>query len=159
MEPLRIRQAITGILENRHVQFAARLILGGVFVYSGLVKIASPREFARIVVNYNILPENMAIYFAFVLPWLELMLGIFLIIGFWVKKIALALSFLLILFAGAILIRYLNGATAGCGCFSLKSSGPESIFILIGRDVALLACGLYLSLNHGKRASRLTVLS
>jgi len=150
MELLRIRQTFPCLLGSRPVQFAARLILGAVFAYAGIAKIASPREFARIVVNYHVLPEKMAVYFAFILPWIELMLGIFIIIGLRVKETALALSSLLVAFAGAVLIRYLNGAAAGCGCFSMKSSGPESLFLIVGRDAAFLACGLYLFFDHGK---------
>lgn len=159
MELVEIRRTIRGLLADRLVQFAARLILGGVFVYAGLAKIASAREFARIVVNYQILPEKMAVYFAFVLPWIELALGLLLIIGFWVRKTVLALSFLLAMFASAVLIRYLNGSVGGCGCFSLKSSGPESIILIILRDIGLLACGTYLFFYHGKRASRQTIIS
>ena len=145
-----MRQSIIGLLGSRPFQFAARLILGGVFVYAGIAKIASPREFARIVINYHILPEKIAVYFAFVLPWIELMLGIFLLIGVRVKETALGLSGLLVVFAVAVLVRYLNGAAAGCGCFSMKSSSSESFSLIVGRDAVLLACGLYISLNHSK---------
>jgi uncharacterized membrane protein YphA (DoxX/SURF4 family) len=154
-----IRQSMRSFLASRPVQFGARLILGGVFVYAGLAKIAAPREFARIVVNYQILPEKMAVYFAFILPWIEALLGILLILGFGVKKTAVILSFLLVAFVGAVLIREANGSVAPCGCFSLKSSGPESIFLIIGRDVGLLACGAYLLLYPGKRASQQTRVS
>jgi len=138
------------------LRFAARLILGGVFIYAGLAKIAAPSEFARIVVNYQILPETMAVYAAYVLPWFEVALGLFAIMGLGVKKIALALSFLLILFMVAVVIRYGSGLSAPCGCFSLKTSGSESIFVIIGRDAGLLACAAYLFLGKEKLASHQT---
>lgn len=149
MVPVKARPALIRIFAYPPAQIAARLVLGGVFIYAGIAKIADPREFARIVVNYHVLPEAVAVYFAYILPWFELMLGIALVIGFWVRKAALALSFLLVVFAGAVLIRYLNGATGGCGCFSLKPSGPESLLWIILRDVGLLACGAYLILYRG----------
>jgi uncharacterized membrane protein YphA (DoxX/SURF4 family) len=154
-----MRETIQSILSSRIVHFAARLILGAVFVYAGLAKISAPREFARIVVNYQVLPEKMAVYLAFILPWIEALLGILLILGFELKKTALALSFLLVVFVGAVLIRSANGSAAPCGCFSFKSSGPDSIFLTIGRDMALLACGAYLIIFHGKRASQRTTTS
>lgn len=156
---IKMRQTISGLLCSRLLKFAARLTFGGIFVYVGLVKIAAPKEFAMIVVNYQILPENMAVYFAYILPWVELMLGVLLVLGLGVKRIALALSFLLVVFVSAILIRYLNGSGGACGCFSLKSSGAESVFLMILRDMGLLACGAYLFFYHGKRASQQTTIS
>jgi putative oxidoreductase len=138
------RRTMAVFLGNRLLQVLARLILGGVFIYAGLSKIGSSAEFARIVANYGILPESLAVYFAFVLPWIETALGLLLVIGLGIKKAALALSLLLVVFAAAVLIRSLSGAAGGCGCFSLKSSGADSIFLIIGRDLGLLACGVYL---------------
>ena len=122
---------------------AARLILGGVFIYASLDKIAHPRAFARVVFNYGILPEAAAVYLAYILPWVELGLGILLAAGFKVRETSLALSVLLVAFGGAILIKHLNGGPGGCGCFSV-SGGPQSLAFLIGRNVALLACGLFI---------------
>jgi hypothetical protein len=62
-------------LNQKKVQLAARFILGGVFIYASLDKISFPREFANIVIKYRILPEKLAIYFAFLLPWVELLPG------------------------------------------------------------------------------------
>ena len=47
-------------LNQKKVQRAARFILGGVFIYASLDKIAFPREFANIVIRYRILPEKLA---------------------------------------------------------------------------------------------------
>lgn len=140
----KIWQALKYLLASLHAQFAARLILGGVFVYAGVSKVVAPREFAEIVVSYHILSAKVAIYFAYVLPWVEIMLGILLVLGLGVKKAALILSVLLIAFIGAVLIRHFNGLAVSCGCFSPKSSGPVSIFLIIGRDAILLICGAYL---------------
>ncbi len=148
------RHAPAGLLGNRLLKLIARLILGGVFIYAGLAKIGSPAEFARIVANYGLLPESLAVYFAFVLPWIETALGLLLVIGLGVRKTALALSLLLVVFAGAVLIKSLSGAAGGCGCFSVKSSGSESLFLIIGRDLGLLACGVYLFFSRSSDPSR-----
>jgi uncharacterized membrane protein YphA (DoxX/SURF4 family) len=147
------------LLASRSVHLAARLALGGVFVFAGVVKIAAPREFARIVVNYQILPENAAVYLAFVLPWIEALLGVLLILGVRVKEISVTVSLLLVAFVGAVLIRSMNGSAAPCGCFSLKSAGPESMVLILGRDLGLLACGAYLVLFGGKRIPQQTRVS
>jgi len=151
-----MRHKMAVFLGSRLLQVLARLILGGVFIYAGLSKIGSPAEFARIVANYRILPESLAVYFAFVLPWIETALGLLLVIGLGVRKTALALSSLLVVFAAAVLIKFLSGAAGGCGCFSVKSSGADSIFLIIGRDLGLLACGAYLFFSRPSDSSRRT---
>ena len=142
------------------MQFSARLILGGVFIYASLDKIAYPKEFASIVMKYQILPEKLAIYFAFLLPWVELFLGIFIILGFFVRESAISLSFLVMIFMIAILIRSLTGPIGNCGCFSITPSGTsQSIAVLIFRDILFLLCGLVLALTNKAKKLRISMLS
>ena len=124
--------------------------MGGVFIYAGAAKIASSREFARIVANYGLLPESLSVYLAYTLPWIELLLGAFLILGFRIRETALALSLLLAIFAGAVLLRYFREGTVNCGCFSMTSSGQESLALIIGRDLVLLVCGIFIFFDKGK---------
>ena len=144
---------ITDFVARGAVRFSARLILGGVFIYASIDKILYPKEFASIVMRYEILPEKLAIYFAFLLPWAELFLGIFVILGIFVRESAISLSFLVFIFMIAIAIRSLAGPLENCGCFRITASGtPQSIAFLIFRDILFLLCGLILALpNKAKR--------
>lgn len=63
------------------ISLCARLILGAIFVYASIDKILHPDAFAKAVYNYQILPHAFINPTAMVLPWLELILGIFL--SFW----------------------------------------------------------------------------
>jgi len=130
-------------------------MLGGVFIYASLDKIAFPGEFARIVMNYRILPEKLAIYFAFLLPWVELFLGIFLLVGLFVRESALALSSLLFIFMIVLLIQSFNGTLKNCGCFSVSSAKPESPLILLCRDALFLSFGLLLLSRKQRRRAPL----
>jgi len=138
-----VKKLIINFTNSKKVNLIGRFFLGGVFIYASLDKIAFPREFAKIVVNYHILPEKLAPIFAFLLPWVELFLGIFLIAGIFVRESALALSLLLLAFMVAMIIKSLNGTLGNCGCFSVKSTSIENKFIPIGRDVLFLAVGLF----------------
>ena len=145
---------------HKLVQFSARLLLGGVFIYASIEKIAYPKEFAAIVVKYQILPEKLAIYFAFLLPWIELFLGIFVLLGIFVRESAISLSFLVLVFMIAITIRSLAGPIGNCGCFSITPSGTsQSIAFLIFRDVLFLLCGLILALTNKAKKLRISILS
>ena len=59
-----------------------RFILGVVFIYASYEKILDPIEFSKNIHNYHatqIFIENIV---ALVLPWMELIIGLFLIFGF-----------------------------------------------------------------------------
>ena len=73
---------------QRVIILAARLILGGVFVFASIDKILHPAAFAEAVYNYQILPDNLINLTAIVLPWLELVLGS-LLISSWLLAIGL----------------------------------------------------------------------
>jgi uncharacterized membrane protein YphA (DoxX/SURF4 family) len=149
-----------GFLNHKLIQFSARLILGGVFIYASIDKIAYPKEFAAIVMRYQILPERLAIYFAFFLPWLELLLGVFVILGFFVRESALSLSFLILIFMIAIMIRSIAGPIGNCGCFSIIPSGTsQSLAFLIFRDIFFLLCGLVLALTNRAKKLHISFLS
>ncbi len=127
------------------VQRAARLLLGGVFVYASLDKIAHPAAFARDVYNYQILPDALVHLAALVLPWLELFLGLCLITGFWLPGAALTANGLLFAFVGALAFNALRGLDVHCGCFSTGGEGPPPAteWVLL-RDAFFLAVGLVL---------------
>jgi uncharacterized membrane protein YphA (DoxX/SURF4 family) len=144
-------QIISNIFRLKYTQFVARAIMGGTFIYASIDKIAFPSDFAKIVMNYNILPTQLAIYFSFLLPWLELFLGIFLIIGLFVRESAVLLSSLLLIFMAAMIIKSINGGVQNCGCFSISSHKIENIYFSLLRDVLLFGCGIaviYLYKKH-----------
>jgi len=133
------------------VQLIARFGLGGVFIYASIEKIASPWRFVNIVINYHILPEKLAIYLGFLLPWIELILGIFLIVGIFVRGSSMAVSFLLVVFLAAIVVKSLNGTISTCGCFSMSQTASDhGLAFYIGRDVFFLSLGLLLFFNRAK---------
>ena len=68
------------VISSRHVTLALRLMLGALFVYSGIAKMTVPAEFASDVANFRILPIPAVNMFALILPWLELLCGLSLMI-------------------------------------------------------------------------------
>lgn len=74
-------RSLTKILSNRYLLLGLRLVLGAVFVWAAWHKIADPGGFARDIYNYRMLPEETINLMAIIMPWLELVCGIFIIIG------------------------------------------------------------------------------
>ncbi len=145
MTSRRPRFEIAEFFSRRAAQVAARLILGGVFIYAAAGKIADPKAFARIVVNYQLLPEEPSIYLAYLLPWVELIAGAALVAGLFVRQAAGVLCLLLVVFIGAIGVKALNGTLENCGCFTMTAhAGGASALSLLARDLLLMIVGAYL---------------
>ncbi|MBW2000497.1 MAG: DoxX family membrane protein, partial [Deltaproteobacteria bacterium] len=86
-----------------------RLFLGAVFVHASLDKIHDPEAFAKAVYNYQILPDLLVNIVAIVLPWLELVVGIFLITGLLLPGSVFLAKALMLVFFGAILFNMARG--------------------------------------------------
>ncbi len=134
---------IIKIFKSKGIQLIARLILGSIFIYASIDKIAFPGEFAKIIKSYNILPDFFVLPISFVLPWIELIFGIFLVIGLFIKESALILTLLLFIFLIAFSIQATKGSIEDCGCFGkMPFLSSSNTFILIIRDLVFFSLGL-----------------
>jgi uncharacterized membrane protein YphA (DoxX/SURF4 family) len=123
---------------------SARFILGGVFVYAGFEKILHPSAFAEVVYNYKILPDELINLTAIVLPCLELILGTFLIIRFWMPGTVVLSNLVLITFIGALVFNMARGLDVNCGCFSATAVKSSMNILTVLRDTSFLAIAVYL---------------
>lgn len=128
----------------KYVVFVARLVLGGLFIYASIHKIIDPGSFAQSVRNYLILPPEWTNIVAITLPWIELTVGLFLVLGFQTKPSALIVSGLMCVFIAALSYAYYIGLDINCGCFSSSDSAGGKITILtLLRDSMLLPVALF----------------
>lgn len=126
---------------------ASRYILGAVFVYASIEKIAFPGEFVAIVKDYRMIPDQYAPVVAAVLPWLELTLGILLIAGLFIKESAGLISVLLLAFMISLIMKSRDGVVDNCGCFGI-ASGSQKLISLLVRDMALMIMAVVSVLKH-----------
>jgi len=94
---------------------AARLLLGAIFLLAGGAKLGTPAAFASALTAYRLLPAALVPAVAFALPWLEVLIGVYLVLGLFTRWAALAALGLFMLALSAALLRGLP--LAGCGCF------------------------------------------
>lgn len=124
-----------------------RLLVGIVFVYASLYKLAEPREFALSIAMYDILPLELVNLMAIALPAVELVTGITMILGVWTRASALVINAMLVMFIAAIgyVVLVRGRADFGCGCFSpaAEEAGKEMAADTLWRDVVYLAAGVY----------------
>jgi uncharacterized membrane protein YphA (DoxX/SURF4 family) len=127
---------------------AARLVLGGVFVVAGALKVPDPAAAVRAVRAYQLLPEPLVAPVAFGLPVVEIALGLALLAGVFVRTAAIASAVLLVVFLGAVSSAWARGLQIDCGCFSKGGqvgAGETSYPVEVLRDIALLLIALALA--------------
>ncbi len=117
----------------KYISPIMRIVVGSVFCYSGYLKIIEPIEsFYSAIMSYKVVGQTLAYYTALVLPWIELYLGVLLIVGLFEKYVIKVSALLFIIFEILLLqamIRKLE--IVSCGCFGAKHSNPIGVeFIL-----------------------------
>jgi uncharacterized membrane protein YphA (DoxX/SURF4 family) len=99
----------------------AQFALGLVFAVAAISKIADPPGFAKAIWLYQLAPAWSLHPAALVLPWLELLCGIALCLGLWVRAAATWAAALLLVFIVALSLNLAKGHPVDCGCFGTKS--------------------------------------
>ncbi len=128
------------------IPILVRFVLGVVFLYASLDKIIYPSAFAQTVHHYQVFPNLLVNLTAIVLPWLEMILGLFLISGIWLPGAVLLCNILLSAFLVLLLSAILRGLDIDCGCFviSRDSESVVSMWWYALRDGVFLSLSLYL---------------
>jgi len=124
-----------------------RLILGGVLLVAGGLKVGNPQKSAMAVRAYEILPIDIANFLGYVLPWFEIAVGVLLILGVAVKVNALLGGITMLIFILAISQAWARGLSIDCGCFGGGGAiDPSQTKYLeeILRDFAFMFMGIYL---------------
>lgn len=127
-------------MNNRYIHYIFRLILGGLFIWAGVIKVLNPLGFAQDIANYQIFPQNLSFFLALCLPWIEIICGVFVITGLFLRSSALLLSGLLVGFLILVLVTMMRGIDVECGCFGPLSRQVD--YKLLLTDSALLVFSL-----------------
>src|SRR6266404_9582902 len=112
-------------------------IVGGIFIYAGVIKVLDPIQFGIDIDNYKILPWFVSAGLAFYLPWLEIFCGVALIFRFLYRGGLSILAALTSVFIVATIAAKVRGLDITCGCFghASKNWGFSTHLVL---DLAIL---------------------
>jgi putative oxidoreductase len=127
-------------------------IVGGIFIYAGVIKVMDPIAFARDIDNYHMLPWALSVRLAFYLPWLEMFCGLALIFRFLYQGGLIILMGLTCIFIAASIISKARGLDISCGCFG-HASKNWSFTTHLALDLALLAAVFLLWFSDRRTAS------
>jgi uncharacterized membrane protein YphA (DoxX/SURF4 family) len=131
----------------RWVGFAARLVVGGVWLWAGLLKVTEPEASVTAVRAYQLLSPSLADGVGRVLPMVEVVVGACLILGVLTRLVGGVSALLQIAFIIGIASVWTRGISINCGCFGNGGPDPDAISKYpweISRDIGLLALSLFL---------------
>jgi putative oxidoreductase len=131
------------------VSLGSRLFLAGLFIYAAHDKVWDPAGFALDVAKYDLLPLELVNAFSVGLAWLELLVGVFLLMGLMVRAAAFWTSMLLLMFTGLMIYAGFTGAGFDCGCFPGQSTHAAGFDAAL-RDFFYLLPALWLWCRPGK---------
>jgi putative oxidoreductase len=127
-------------------------ILGGVFIYAGIIKAMDPNRFAVEIGSFRVVPEQVSLWIAWYLPWLEILAGGAILTRPSRPGGLTVIGGLLLIFLVAALSAWSRGIDFTCGCFGGKGvRGGIGFFV---RDLALLGMVSFIWIRD--RTARMT---
>lgn len=118
------------------VHLLARLMIGVLFVWAGVPKLIYPEVLFNAVMDYGFFNAAVAQLAAWLLPALEIILGISLIIGVKIRGAFAMATLLLAGFAILHTVVFFQGIDVTCGCFGI--AGAEKITgLTVARNLIL----------------------
>lgn len=137
----------------RWVGVLSRLVVGGVWLVAGALKLPDPTESVRAVRNYQLLPEAVVPFVGHSLPVLEVIVGLCLLLGLLTRPAAAVSAVLMAAFVVGIASAWARGLSIDCGCFGGGGGPVEDATAKypweIARDTALLLASLWLVWRPG----------
>jgi uncharacterized membrane protein YphA (DoxX/SURF4 family) len=120
----------------------ARLLIGGVLLAAGGLKVNDLDGSVRAVNAYRLMPFEAAEVVGSVLPLVEIVIGLLLVLGMATRLMAILATLLLVAFIGGIVSAWARGLSIDCGCFGgggdLAANERPRYAAEIVRDAGLL---------------------
>ncbi len=113
-----------------------RLAGAAVWLTAAIAKIFDLQHFHAQVDQYRLLPHALEAPFAYTLPFVELLIGLYLLVGLLTRAASVAASLLLVLFIAAEAQAWARGLSLDCGCFGSLTHSRVGAWTIL-RDVAL----------------------
>ena len=126
----------------------ARLVIGGVWIVAGAVKLPDPAQSVDAVRAYQLLPASLVEPIGQLLPVVEIVVGATLVLGLLTRGSAVVSALLFVAFIIGIASVWARGMTIDCGCFGGGGYDPDAASKYpweIARDGALLLASLFIA--------------
>ena len=134
------------------IGLCVRLVAGGIWLVAGIAKLADLTSFKQEVAAYDVAPSALVDLVAYGLPFFEIALGIYLLMGLLVRPAALLSTALMLLFIGVQAQAWARGLSIDCGCFGGLSKETVGAGTIV-RDVLLTIPSVLLLLKPARHLS------
>ena len=139
------------IIDNDYVTMISRLVIGIMMIYASWYKIIDPGLFAKSIWYYHMVPGSLINLMALTLPWLELVVGVAVIAGFWYRGAIWWANVLLVVFIIALASTIARGLDIDCGCFKAGKSATGPAWESLIFDIVAMVFSLQLIFSRSKR--------
>lgn len=146
------------LFSNKQFLVFARIVLGALFIWSSMDKMANAPEFAKVIYYYRILPAGFENLWAIFLPWLEFITGLLLVVGRFKRGAILIYNGMLIMFILALTQALVRGLDISCGCFSVKPSTTSEVWLRIILDLVMLFFSVNLYLSYKRKEDKIKTI-
>ncbi len=127
-----------------------RLGLAAVWLISGWIKVGDLNQTYIAVQAYDVLPNPVVSVVAAAVPFLELALGVLLLVGLGTRLTAVLSGLVLLAFIAAVAQSWARGLTIDCGCFGgggTVAPGETKYPQELARDIGFLALAVWLTVR------------
>jgi putative oxidoreductase len=107
---------IPPIRRSPYMSMVCRLLLGAIFISFALSKILRPAVFALNTVDYGMMPAWGVNLWALALPWAELVVGLFLVLGIRTRAAATLIATMEVIFIVGLVNAIFHHLPINCGC-------------------------------------------
>ncbi len=119
-----------------------RVLLGAVLIVAGALKIGHAADLAAAIAGFRLLPAAITAPLALVLPYFEVLLGLYLVAGLFTRVAGAVAAAQFVLYAAAIASAVVRHIPANCGCFgpadAATADWPHVAFDLILAAIAAI---------------------
>lgn len=115
---------------RKWVIHSLRVGFGLMLIIASVDKMNNPIGFAKAITNYKVIGESLSMLIAVWMPYLELLVGLLLVIGFWLNAAVIWNGTLMSVFFIMVLQAYVRHLDIACGCFSIGEKGNIHLFKL-----------------------------
>ena len=112
---------------KKYLSLISRVVLGGVLIFAGILKLPNIDALIWEVEQYQILPTSLAVAYGYVLSPIEIALGVFLLLGIYLRISASISTLVVLSFTIAKISALIRGLDIDiCPCF-----GPAVPLLLV----------------------------
>jgi len=126
---------------------ACRIGLGLTLLVAGVMKVIHPADFFSDLLGFRVpFPERFLRFVAVCLPWLEVCVGLGLLLDFWRETVRPVAALLCLVFVAMLAQAVGRGLDLNCGCFGAGAAGWfERPGVALARAFILLGAAIYVA--------------